>query len=171
MGATLTAEDRDFLERVRLGHLATADREGRPHVVPVCFAVLDERTLAFAVDDKPKAPGRPLKRLRNLAENDRFALVVDRWVEDWGRLAYLLLTGRGVPSSDTARCEAAVAALRARYPQYVAMGLDAARHTVVELRIQTVHRWAGGPHSEPPAGGLAAERRGGRSAAAARPRR
>ena len=71
----LTAETRAFLEEARRAHLATASAAGEPHVVPVCFAVLDVRTVAFAVDDKPKAANRTLKRLRNLDENPRFALV------------------------------------------------------------------------------------------------
>lgn len=141
MGDALTERDRAFLDEVRRAHLATADRGGAPHVVPVCFAILDARTLVFAVDDKPKSRARPLKRLRNLAENPRFALVADRWDEDWNRLGYLLVSGRGSPSSAPARRRAAIAALRERYRQYVEMGLDADRHAVIELAIERVHRW------------------------------
>jgi PPOX class probable F420-dependent enzyme len=112
-----------------------------PHVVPVCFAVVDPCTLVFAIDDKPKAAGRPLKRLRNLEENPRFALVVDVWDEDWSGLGYVLVSGRGSVVTDRARRSSAIGALRARYPQYVAMGLDAHRHPVVELAIERVHRW------------------------------
>ncbi len=137
----LTAADRAFLERVRVGHLATASRAATPHVVPVCFAVLDATTVVFAVDGKPKRAGSTLRRLRNLAENDRFALLVDRWAEDWSRLGYLLLSGRGAPCATASRAAASVAALRARYPQYVAMGLEAGRHVVIELSIERIHRW------------------------------
>jgi PPOX class probable F420-dependent enzyme len=142
--ATRTAlddEERAFLTRARRAHLATASGAATPHVIPICFAVLDPRTLVFAIDDKPKAPGRTLTRLRNLVENPRFALVVDHWDEDWGRLGYVLVRGRGVLLEDEARRAAAVQALRGRYPQYVAMDLDPARHAVVELKIERVHRW------------------------------
>jgi PPOX class probable F420-dependent enzyme len=137
----LSAADRDFLAAARVGHLATADAGGVPHVIPVCYAVVDRRTLVFAIDDKPKRSARPIKRLRNLAENPRFALVVDRWDEDWARLGYVLVAGSGRICAEPASRERAVAALRARYPQYVAMGLDARRHPVVELAVETVHRW------------------------------
>jgi PPOX class probable F420-dependent enzyme len=103
--------------------------------------MLDETTLAFAIDDKPKRPGRVLRRLRNLAENPRFALIVDRWDEDWGRLAFLLVEGHGGICTDPARHRDAIAALRARYPQYVEMQLDSGRHPVVELRIERLHRF------------------------------
>jgi PPOX class probable F420-dependent enzyme len=142
--ATQTAlddEERAFLAQARRAHLATVSGDGMPHVIPICFAVLDPATVVFAVDDKPKAAGRTLTRLRNLTQNPRFALVVDHWDEDWGRLGYVLVRGRGVLLRDAARRIAAVAALRDRYPQYVAMDLDPARHEVVELAIERVHRW------------------------------
>jgi len=136
----LSPEVRSFLERARRAHLATASADAVPHVVPVCFAVLDEATLAFAIDDKPKAPGRSLKRLRNLKVNPRFALVVDVWDEDWSRLGYVLVSGRGAEIADPPRRAFSVRALRARYPQYVAMGLGAG-HPVVALAIDRVHVW------------------------------
>ncbi len=74
-------------------------------------------------------------------ETEQFALVVDRWDEDWGRLAYVLMEGLRVPIEGPDRSLAAVQALRARYPQYVEMGLDASVHQVVELRIRSVRRW------------------------------
>jgi PPOX class probable F420-dependent enzyme len=131
---------RSFLERARRAHLATASRAGEPHVVPICFAVLDDDVVVFAIDDKPKDRARSLKRLRNLAENDRFALVVDVWDEDWTKLAYVLLHGSGSPLPPGERRERAVGSLRARYSQYVAMGLDASRE-VIELRVERVHAW------------------------------
>jgi PPOX class probable F420-dependent enzyme len=136
----LDREVRSFLEGARRAHLATASSGGVPHVVPICFAILDGESVVFAVDDKPKDPSRPLKRVRNLAENDRFALVVDRWDEDWSRLGYALLRGRGGPLPPGERRRRAIAALRARYPQYVEMGLGES-HAVIELRVERVHRW------------------------------
>lgn len=141
MPAALSAAERGFLEQARRAHLATADRAGRPHVVPLCFAVLDPQTLVFAIDDKPKSRTRPLKRLRNLAQNPRFALVVDRWDEDWSRLGYLLISGSAAEVEDLERRRAAIDALRARYPQYIAMGLDAERHPVYALHVEDVHGW------------------------------
>jgi PPOX class probable F420-dependent enzyme len=137
----LDAETRAFLETARRAQLATASAAGEPHVVPVCFAVLDARTLAFAIDDKPKAVGRALKRLRNIDENPRFALVVDRWSEDWRRLGYVLISGSAARATSAPRQAVAIRALRARYPQYRAMKLDARRHAVVVLRIERVHAW------------------------------
>ena len=69
---------------------------GRPHVVPVCFAVAGD-TCWIAIDEKPKqAPARGLKRLRNIAANPHVALVADRWDEDWSRLGWVMLRGRAL---------------------------------------------------------------------------
>ena len=138
--ASLSPDARSFLERARRAHLATASATGVPHVVPVCFAVLDDATIVFAIDDKPKAAGRTLQRLRNLEENPRFALVVDAWDEDWSRLGYVLVSGRGCVLADPRRRAEALQALRDRYPQYVVMGLGP-RHPVVALTIDRVHPW------------------------------
>jgi PPOX class probable F420-dependent enzyme len=124
-----------------VGHLGTASRAARPHVVPVCFALLDESTLVFAVDDKPKPRSRPLRRLQNLVENDRFCFLVDHWDEDWRQLGFLLIEGSGTPCSDAARSRRAIESLRERYRQYVEMHLSADAHAVIELHIERIHRW------------------------------
>lgn len=139
--SSLDARDLELLNEVRLGHLATANAAAHPHVMPVCFAILDDRTLVFAVDDKPKIPGRRLRRMRNLEENARFALVVDRWDEDWSRLAYCLVEGVGRPIHDPGRKSEALDRLRARYPQYVEMGLGM-EHELTALEVHAVRRWA-----------------------------
>jgi PPOX class probable F420-dependent enzyme len=133
-------EDREhrFLLARRLGHLATADRSGAPHVVPVCYA-LGEAALYVTVDEKPKRQDRPLKRLRNIAENPRVALVVDRWDEDWRRLGWVMLRGRAEVLTKGPEHDRAQALLRARYPQYA--GMDLAPLPVIALRVTRVTSW------------------------------
>src|SRR5215831_14921714 len=84
--------ERRFLAQQRVAHLATADKRAIPHVVPVCFAVLD-RTLYITIDEKPKRSGIVLKRLRNIAENPAVAVAVDHYDEDWTRLGWVMLHG------------------------------------------------------------------------------
>ncbi|MBV8612957.1 MAG: TIGR03668 family PPOX class F420-dependent oxidoreductase [Acetobacteraceae bacterium] len=130
--------ERRFLLARRLGHLATADRSGAPHVVPVCYA-LGEAALYVTVDEKPKRQDRPLKRLRNIAENPRAALVVDRWDEDWRRLGWVMLRGRAEVLAEGPEHDRAQALLRARYPQYA--GMDLAPLPVIALRVARVTSW------------------------------
>jgi len=134
----LSDHERRFLERRRVGHLATADRHGVPHVVPVCYA-LSGISLYVTVDEKPKRRDIPLKRLRNIAENPAVAFVVDRYEEDWARLGWVMLRGRAEILPAGAEHAEAQTLLRARYPQLAAMAL--APLPVIALRIGRVTSW------------------------------
>ena len=118
----LTREQAVFAESCRTGHLATADRAGRPHVVPVCFAYVTG-DFWIAVDEKPKRTQR-LKRLRNIAANPHVSLVFDRYDQDWARLAYVLVLGKAQVTERGDAHPEVLAALRRRYPQYEAMALE-----------------------------------------------
>ena len=90
----MSEPERRFLAAQRVGHLATADEGGAPHVVPVCFALADE-TLYITIDEKPKRDGDiPLKRLRNITANPQVAFTVDRYYEDWTQLGWVMLRGK-----------------------------------------------------------------------------
>ena len=135
MAAAFSPDVLTFLRQARVGHLATVDEQGRPSVVPVCFA-LEANRLYSAVDAKPKRlPPERLHRLRNLAANPRAALVVDHWDEDWARLGWVLLRGEGKMVTLREERARALALLRDKYAQYRAMDLETApliRITVAE---------------------------------------
>ena len=130
---------RGFVEAMRIARLATADSSGVPHVVPVCYAVVGD-SLYVTVDEKPKrSDARAMKRLRNIAENPHVAVVVDRYDEDWSRLAWVLLRGRAEILAHGDEHGRAQAALRDRYPQYREMRLEPL--PVIALRIDRVAAW------------------------------
>src|ERR1051325_3525013 len=118
----ISERQRRFLDRGRVGHLATADAAGMPHLVPVCYAV-EGNALYITVDEKPKRRDRPLKRLRNIMENPQVAFTVDRWDEDWRRLGWVMLRGPAEILADGAEHDRAQTLLVTRYPQYRAMHL------------------------------------------------
>jgi PPOX class probable F420-dependent enzyme len=131
--------ERRFLSHQRIAHFATADRRAVPHVVPVCFVIL-QSTLYITIDDKPKrASTVSLKRLRNIAENPAVAVVVDRYDEDWTRLAWVMLRGRAEILSAGTEYRDAQALLRSRYPQLEAMQIEA--YPVIAVRIERVTSW------------------------------
>lgn len=117
--------ERAFLRRARRGFLATADDDGRPAVVPVCFALVgddaDDPWIATPLDEKPKdaEPGQ-LRRVRDLSANPLVALVVDRYDEDWDELAWVQVRGTAslVGPGESGHATA-VGALREAYDQYV----------------------------------------------------
>ena len=137
---------RAFLDGHQVGHLATSDAGGAPHVVPVCYARIGDR-LYFVADDKPKRHGpRALKRLANLAVNPRVALVVDDYDAAWRHLAYLLVHADAAAIDEPLEYDAALAALRARYAPYRAMPLAIDTHPMVRLQPRRWHLWM--PHAD-----------------------
>jgi PPOX class probable F420-dependent enzyme len=134
----LTKTQRRFLHESRVGRLASADKSGMPHVIPVCFGV-SENTLYVTIDEKPKRRDRPLKRVRNILENPQTAFVCDRWDEDWSRLGWVMLRGPAEILHDGAEHDRAQALLRERYPQYRAMNL--AELPVIALRVERATSW------------------------------
>jgi PPOX class probable F420-dependent enzyme len=71
MMAVLKTREAKFLQAHELCRLATASKSGRPHVVPVIYT-LDGGDIVIAVDYKTK-------KLKNLRENPKVALVVDEY--------------------------------------------------------------------------------------------
>jgi PPOX class probable F420-dependent enzyme len=127
-----------FLAGCRVGHLATADAQAMPHLVPVCF-VVSEGGLYITIDQKPKGDPRSLKRLRNIVENPVAAFVADRWDEDWTRLGWVMLWGPAEILVAGAEHDRAQELLRLRYPQYRTMEL--AELPVIAMRIERVTSW------------------------------
>ncbi|MDR3533916.1 MAG: TIGR03668 family PPOX class F420-dependent oxidoreductase [Rhodopila sp.] len=134
----LSDAQRRFLDQSRVAHLATADRAGAPHLVPVCFCLIG-LSLYITVDEKPKRADIPLKRLRNIQENPAVAVTVDQWDEDWTRLAWVMLRGSADILIDGDEHDHAQAGLRLRYPQYRLM--DLAPLPVIAVRIRRVLSW------------------------------
>jgi PPOX class probable F420-dependent enzyme len=138
MAAILTDVQRGFLDASRVAHLATADRNGAPHLVPVCFCLRD-LSLYITVDEKPKRADVPLKRLRNIRDNPAVAVSVDRWHEDWTRLGWIMLRGTAGILTEGDEHDRAQDTLRERYPQYRTMEL--APLPVIAVRIARVLSW------------------------------
>ena len=136
---------RELLQHSRSAHLATASAEADPHLIPVVYALHDE-AIWIAIDEKPKTTLR-LRRLRNIEENPRFALLVDHYSDDWSQLRWVLLRGPAEvwwPQTwDSTAAEAAIAVLRARYPQYEEMALE--KRPLLRLTAERVTRWSATP--------------------------
>jgi PPOX class probable F420-dependent enzyme len=136
----LTNAQHQFVESRRVGHLATADAAGVPHVVPVCFA-LAGTNVYITIDDKPKRQrNKPLKRLRNIAENRFVSFVVDRYDDhDWSRLGWVMLRGQADILHSGAEHAEAQRLLRRRYAQLNEMAIE--RHPVIAIRIEHAISW------------------------------
>src|SRR4051794_34246707 len=127
-------EARRRFAAARVARLATVSPDGRPHLVPIVFAV-NRDVLYTAVDRKPKST-TALRRLANIAANPAVTLLVDHYEEDWAQLWWVraegsaqVLAGAGV--------EAALDLLATRYPAYTT---DRPPGPVVAV---SVSRWLG----------------------------
>ena len=128
-----------FVRETRVGRLATVDEQGGPHVVPVCFVYADG-LVYIVLDAKPKrVAATRLRRVRNILANPEVQLLVDRYDEDWSRLAYVQLRGRAGLIESGPEHARALALLRAKYPQYEAMALEAA--PVIRIEVARGVSW------------------------------
>ncbi|MEU4097077.1 TIGR03668 family PPOX class F420-dependent oxidoreductase [Streptomyces sp. NPDC026673] len=132
------AEARERFAAARVARLATADAGGRPHLVPVVFAVEGD-TITLAVDHKPKRTTR-LKRLANITANPSVCLLVDHYDEDWELLWWARADGRArvlPPAAGSAAAARRVTSLTVKYEQY------AHRPPAGPVVEVTVGRWSG----------------------------
>jgi PPOX class probable F420-dependent enzyme len=120
-----------------VARLATTDPDGRPHLVPIVFA-LDGDTLYSAVDHKPKS-SRTLRRIENARARPDVTILVDHYEEDWQRLWWIRLRGRAHVLDRGDERDHALALLAAKYPQYADAPPDGPvlAITIVESRTWT----------------------------------
>jgi len=131
----------DFISAATIAHLATVSAAGEPHNVPLCFW-FDGARFYFVIDEKPKRKtGVAIKRMRNIAENPRVALLIDHYDDDWTRLAYVLINGAAQVVEDAGEYSRAIENLRAKYSQYRNMQLSSEKNPLVRIDPDRVHAW------------------------------
>jgi PPOX class probable F420-dependent enzyme len=143
----LTAvEIRSLLGQARVARLATASASGRPHLVPVTFAldIADNSGITgstdriyIAIDHKQKTTTN-LKRIRNIQENPAVSLLADHYAEDWATLWWARADGQAhiLPAGDPGR-DRPLDLLTGKYPQY------AERRPNDQVIVIVVSHWTG----------------------------
>jgi PPOX class probable F420-dependent enzyme len=137
----LSTAARELLATARVAHLATSDQYARPHVVPVVFVCRGE-VLYTPLDRKPKRDDdwHALRRVRNIETNGRVAVVVDRYDDDWSRLAWVLLEGVATILEGGDERDSAAALLLEKYAQYQALPLEG--RPIVRVDIERATEWS-----------------------------
>jgi PPOX class probable F420-dependent enzyme len=125
------------LTAARVARLATTDPDGRPHLVPIVFA-LDGDTLYSAVDRKPKRSSK-LRRIDNARARPDVTILVDHYEEDWNKLWWIRLRGVARVLDDGDERDRALALLQEKYPQYRTEPPDGA---VLAVDIVDVREWS-----------------------------
>ena len=140
----LTPFQTSLLAAARTGHLATADENGVPYVIPVCFALGEDTSSQHVIysvlDQKPKRTSlNRLRRVRNILSNPQVALVVDHYEEAWDHLWYILARGRAKLLEDGEERVKAIGLLKGKYDQYQAMDIDT--NPVIKITIHATAAW------------------------------
>ena len=123
------------LLRARRGYLSTVGSNNDPHLVPVCFTWAGDQIWS-GIDGKPKGP--ELQRLKDIESNRNIAFLVDRWDEDWNKLAWLQARGTATVLTSGPELEKAYAALKEKYTQYEDVELSG---PVIRLDVERWISW------------------------------
>jgi PPOX class probable F420-dependent enzyme len=130
------------LQAHRVGHLATADATGAPHLVPVCF-VHDGQSIYTPIDHKPKRQtGYRMKRIRNILANPQVAFLIDHYDEDWQQLYYVMIRGTAAILENGPEHQHALSLLEAKYPQYRERHLARSTSLVIKVVPASIQRWS-----------------------------
>ena len=146
----LTSDQREFAAAARTATLATVGANGRPRLVPICFVVGNDAPdgrprLHSPLDEKPKRSPDPhdLARVRDILILPEATLLIDRWSEDWSQLGWLRLECRAEllepEPREVEEHAAAIAALRAKYPQYAGQRLE--DRPVIRFTVDRAVSW------------------------------
>jgi PPOX class probable F420-dependent enzyme len=128
--------ERQRIHEARVARLATVRPDGRPHLVPVTYAVVGD-LLVTAVDAKPKSTPN-LQRLRNVAAHPSVCLLVDAYDEDWANLWWVRLEGEADVVGDGEARASLLPPLVAKYAQYRANPPDG---PVIRIRVTAWASW------------------------------
>jgi PPOX class probable F420-dependent enzyme len=120
------------LAAARVAHLATVRADGRPHVVPIVFAIDDDRTIHSIADPKPKS-GIDLLRHRNIAANPAVSLLVQHYDESWEQLWWVRADGTARVLEDGPERDTTIRLLKAKYPQYETWATPFGAATVITV--------------------------------------
>ena len=133
------AEARQRFAAAPVARLATVGPAGRPHLVPVTFAV-DGDHVYTAVDAKPKTTTN-LRRLRNIGRDPRVAVLADHYEADWDRLWWARADGLASILGESADRARPLELLAARYPQY---RVNPPAGPVIAIAVARWTGWAAG---------------------------
>ena len=140
------AEARRRFAAADVAYLAPVRTGGRPHVVPIVFAIEGDRLVSIA-DPKPKR-GPDLLRFRNIAANAAVSLLVDEYDADWERLWWVRADGMARVVEEGPERDLTIELLQAKYPQYAAWATPFGAAMVV-----TIERWTSWSLAPPAAAG------------------
>jgi PPOX class probable F420-dependent enzyme len=121
--------------------LATAGRDGQPHVVPCTFVLDESGRIIIGIDNKPKST-RNLRRLRNIGDNPRVSAIADYYDDDWNQLWWARADGAAAVENSGDGHRVRWRQLTSKYPQYRDQVLDG---PIILVTVDSWSGWASAP--------------------------
>ena len=141
MTAKPTKKQKDVIISHRIARMATADELGNPLILPVCFAY-DGGFIYSPIDKKPKrVSANKLKRVRNIIDNPNISLVIDKYVENWNKLYYVIIIGGADVIYSGEEYKRSLKILTEKYDQYRKMGLEHLGAPVIKITPEKIISW------------------------------
>ena len=130
----LTKKVAQLIERERVCRVATANREGVPHLVPVCAVLADGRIYFGSGDDA--------RKVKNLEANPRIAVTVDLYSDDWAHIKGVMVQGQAKLIARGPRFRKIRTLLYRKYPQYASdAAIEESDSVVIEVTPTAVFTW------------------------------
>lgn len=130
----LKKKEKDFISLQRVLRVATVDKNGIPHNVPVCH-VMEGNHIYFAT-------GKKSKKIKNLMENGKVSLVCDEYTEIWSYLRGILIQGEAKVISKRAEFRKLRKLLYQKYPQYEREApIEEGNTEIIEVNAQHIVSW------------------------------
>lgn len=122
-----------FIQTQKIARMATVDKSGKPLVLPICYAY-DGNYIYTPIDKKPKRVSPvQLKRIRNILDNPNVSVVIDRYYEDWTRIAYMIIHGTASVIDSGSEYQESLRILSEKYRQYKRMKLSQLGLPVIKI--------------------------------------
>lgn len=126
--------ERDFISLQRVLRIATVDKNGMPHNVPLCH-VMDGDRIYFATE-------KGSKKVKNLMESGKAALVCDEYSEIWSYLRGVCIQGKTRVISQGQEFRKARKLLYQKYTQYEgAFPFEEGKTVIIEIIPQNIVSW------------------------------
>ena len=125
---------RDLISLQRVLRIATVDKNGMPHNVPVCH-VMEGNHIYFAT-------GKESKKIKNLEENGEVALVCDEYSEIWSYLKGVFIQVKTRVISQGQEFRKVRKLFYQKYPQYESeFPIEEGNTVIVEIIPQNIVSW------------------------------
>ena len=127
-----------------VARLATLQKDGTPHQVPIVFVWLEGRFWS-PIDGKPKI-GNKLQRITNVLDNPHGSLIIDNYDEDWTQLWWIRVAVEvsviRLDESPADVRQSVTAALLAKYPQYASVPVFRDPPTLLSMKPHEFVSWS-----------------------------